>query len=208
MKRHVIFGAFVAVAFAAIPAAPVRAQVAWDGPLLVGPQTPPGWGIFLVDPEYDSGIGFLTTWRSGGPIGLRIGLTEDAGDDLALFGGVDFSSGIAEASDTFPLNVAWVTGIGAGIGDDAVISFPLGISLGRAFQSESVIFSPYFTPRIVLDAFLGGEGRGRGDDGDDVNLGLALDFGLDLAFDPGWTIRFAISGGDRDALGIGVSFDL
>lgn len=207
MKRTIITSAVAALGLALAVAGPVRAQVAWDGPLLVGPQTPPGWGIFLVDPEYEDGLGFLTTWRGGGPVGFRIGLAEDGRDDLSIFGGVDFSSVIAQASDTFPLNVAWVTGVGAGIGDDAVISFPLGISLGRAFQAETVIFSPYFTPRLVLDAFMGRDGNGRGGD-DDVNLGLALDFGLDLAFDPGWTIRFALSGGDRDALAIGVSFEL
>lgn len=207
MKRTIMTAAVAAWGLAAVVVGPAKAQVAWDAPLLVGPQTPPGWGVFLVDPEYEDGLGFFTTWRGGGPVGFRIGIAEDGGDDLSIFGGVDFSSVIAQAGDTFPLNVAWVTGVGAGIGDDAVISFPLGISLGRAFQAETVIFSPYFTPRLVLDAFMGRDGRGRRGD-DDVNLGLALDFGLDLAFDPGWTIRFALSGGDRDALAIGVSFEL
>ena len=47
-------------------AAPLQGQVAWDGPLLVGPETPAGWGVYLVDPASDAGIGFLTTWRGGG----------------------------------------------------------------------------------------------------------------------------------------------
>lgn len=195
------------VAGLALFAVPVHGQIAWDGPLLVSPDTPAGWGLYLVDPEYDSGIGFLTTWRGGGDLGFRLGVAEDRGDDLAVYGGIDYSRRIVTYGNDFPLNVSWVTGAGFGIGDDAVVSLPLGITIGRAFQAESVMFNPSFAPRMVLDVWLGDDNRPRDDD-DDINLGLALDFGLDIGFDPGWAIRFGVSGGDRDALAIGISFQV
>lgn len=192
----------------ALRAGPVEAQLPWDAPLLVSPQTPPGWGIYLVDPEYDNGIGFLTTWRGGGPLGFRVGLAEDAGENLSVYGGVDYSRGLVEAGNTFPLYVSWVTGAGFGVGDAAVLSFPLGVSFGRAFQAETTIFNPSVTPRLVLDARLGGEDPEHGRGHDDLDLGLAVDFDLDISFDPGWAVRFGVSGGDRDAVAIGISFQV
>ena len=209
---------FAAVGLIFLVAIPVRSQVTWDGPLLISPETPQGWSAFLVDPSEGSGIGFLGTWRGGGPVGYRVGLAEaethhhhhvdDLHHDhheLSVFGGVDFSSRMVDASDDFPLHVSWVAGAGLGVGDDFIVSFPLGISLGRGFQAESVVFRPYLTPRLVLDAhFRQGHSDHHGED--DLNLGLALDFGLDIAFDPGWEVRFGVSLGERDALAIGASF--
>ncbi len=154
---------------------PLGAQVAWDGPLLVGTETPSGWGVYLVDPGGHNGIGFLTTWRGGGATGYRIGLAEDGSDNLSVYGGVDFTGRMVNAGSEFPLHVSWVAGAGFGVGDDFVLSFPLGISLGRGFQAETARFSPYITPRLVLDAYFGrgGGDGGRGDS--DIDLGLALD---------------------------------
>ena len=190
-------------------AAPLRGQVAWDSPLLVGPETPAGWGVYLVDPASDAGIGFLTTWRAGGGggTGYRIGLAEDGAEELSVFGGVDFIGRMVDADNDFPLHVSWVAGAGFGVGDDFVLSFPLGISVGRGFQADSVLLSPYITPRLVLDAFFGrGDGPGEGSGNDDIELGLAVDFGIDINFDPEWAVRFAVSGGERDAIAIGLSF--
>jgi hypothetical protein len=198
----------VILTFVALSAGPAEGQLPWDAPILVSPQTPPGWGVYLVDPEFDNGIGFLTTWRGGGPLGFRVGLAEDAGDDLSVYGGVDYSQGLVEAGTVFPLYVSWVTGAGFGVGDDAILSFPLGISLGRAFQAETTIFNPYVTPRLVLDARLGQEDPESGRGHDDLDVDLAVDFGLDLSFDPGWAVRFGVSGGDRDAVAIGISFQV
>ena len=205
MRKAILAAAVVSLA----SAVPVQGQVAWDGPLLVGTETPAGWGVYLVDPTSHSGIGFLTTWRGGGPTGWRIGIAEDGAEDLSVYGEVDFSGELVTAGDDFSLNVDWVTGASVGIGDDFVISLPLGISVGRGFETETVRFSPYITPRIVLDAFFGRDRGGNGNGGgDDLDLGLAVDFGLDISPNPGWAIRFGASGGDRDAVAIGVSFQV
>ena len=200
--RRMLLVTLGAMTLAAVPA---DAQVAWDAPLFLSPQTPVGLGIYLVDPGPSDGIGVLATWRGGGP-GFRIGLAEDGRDDLSVYGGVDFTARLVTASTEFPLHVNWVVGAGFGAGDDLALSFPLGLSLGRGFNAETVLFSPYIAPRLVLDAFFGG--NGDEDDSDDLDLGFALDLGLDLSFDPGWAVRFGASLGDRDAIGIGLSFNV
>ncbi len=187
-------------------ASPAKAQVAWDGPLMVAPNSPAGWGVYLVDPGPGpgDGIGVLSTWRgSTAPAGLgyRLGLAEGRGGGLSLYGGVDVSGYLVRHSNDFPLDVLWVGGAGLGVGDDVLLSFPLGASIGRDFEADGVWFNPYLTPRVVLDAWFG-----SGRQSDDLDLGVAVDLGLDMAFDPGWAIRFAGSLGDRRGLAIGMSF--
>jgi hypothetical protein len=182
------------------------AQTAWDSPLLLPPRPQPGLGIYLADME-GGGLGVLGTWRSTTwNYGLRFGLSESSGDeDVSVFGGVDYSGMINSASTDFPLDVDWVFGIGAGIGDGVRVSAPLGITLGYSFQGEGARFVPYLTPRVILDALFGGNSD------DELDLGIAVDLGLDVrllgggAF-AGKSIRFGASLGDRDALALGIVF--
>jgi hypothetical protein len=183
-----------------------QAQVAWDSPFFVAPASPAGWGIYLVDAAKRGGIGVMTTWRATdapGGLGFRIGLAEDRADDLSVFGGLDISGYLLRASNDVPVNVAWIGGAGLGIGDAALLSFPFGVAVGRDFQADGVWFNPYVAPRVILDAWLGSD-RPRRDR--NLELGLAVDLGMDISFDPGWAIRFGGTLGDRSALGIGVSF--
>ncbi len=199
--RKRIGWSLAAGALALVMTAPgAQAQVAWDSPGLVAPSTPAGWGVYLVDPHPGSGIGVLSTFRgSSGPgVGYRIGLAEDRRGDLSVFGGVDLSGMLLRASNDFPLDIAWVTGLGLGLGDRAVVSAPLGVSLGRALESDGVWFNPYVAPRVVLDARFGS--------GSGLDLHLAVDLGIDVSFDPGWAVRFGGTLGDRNALAIGLSF--
>lgn len=178
-------------------------QAAWDGPMLLAPGAPAGWGIHLVDPAPGDGIGALATWRANpAPVGLgfRIGLVEGFRDDVAVIGGVDVSGVLFRGDEQTPVDLMWFAGAGAGIDDDILLSFPVGISAGWAFSGPDVQFRPYVAPRIVLDAFLGD------DTDDDLELGAAVELGLDLAFSQPWAIRTAASFGDRDAVSIGISF--
>ncbi|HSR40806.1 MAG TPA: hypothetical protein VLL48_01510, partial [Longimicrobiales bacterium] len=99
---------------------------------------------------------------------------------------------------------------GAGIGfeDDALLSFPAGLSLGWLFAGDQVAFQPYLAPKVVLDAYLGDDDGPRNGDGprddDDLDLSGALELGMDLHFQPSFTLRAAASLGDRDALSIGI----
>lgn len=193
------------VAWLSLPAA-ASAQTAWDAPLLLPPRPQPGLGIFLADME-GGGLGVLGTWRSSTyNYGLRFGIAEGSGDeDLAVFGGVDYLGTINTASSDFPLDIDWVLGAGASISDGVRLSAPLGLTVGHSFQAEDARFIPYVTPRVILDAFFG-----NGDS--ELDLGLAVDIGLDVRLMRGGgpfagrSIRFGASLGDRDALALGVVF--
>jgi hypothetical protein len=187
-------------------ASPATGQVAWESPLFVAPGSPAGWAVYLVDPAPGDGIGVLTSWRgraAPGGLGYRIGLAEGRGDELTVYGGIDVSGMLIRATEDFPLNGAWVSGAGLGVGDNVLLSFPLGLSLGRDFETEGIWFNPYFAPRVVLDAWLGGDRPRRS-----LDLRLGVDLGFDMSFDPGWAIRFGWTVADRSALGIGISFRL
>jgi hypothetical protein len=135
-------------------------------------------------------------------LGYRIGLADDRLDEVAVFGGVDISGSLIAASDDIPVDVIWVTGGGMGIGDSFLLTVPLGISVSRAMEGGSIWLNPYATPRVLLDV------RWGDDDlmGDELDLELAVDLGLDVSFDPGWAVRFAGSVGARESLAIGFSF--
>lgn len=193
-------------AWLALPVA-VSAQAAWDSPLLLPPRPQPGLGIFLADME-GSGLGVIGTWRSATwNYGLRFGLAEGSGtEDVSVFGGVDYMGPINTASNDFPLDIDWVLGAGAGIGDGVRLSVPAGLTFGFSLQGEDARFIPYATPRVIMDATFG-----RDNEESDLDLGIAVDLGLDLRLLRGGplagkSIRFGASVGDRDALAVGIVF--
>lgn len=191
-------GAALLGLLAAAPGA--RAQVAWDSPMLLAPGSPGGWGIHIMEPSPGDGIGVMGTFRSNpAPVGygFRIGLAEDAGDDLAVFGGLDVSGHLLLPTSERPFGVLWLAGAGLGVGDDVVISLPAGISVGADIDTDDILFRPYVSPRVVLDIAFG--------TADDLDLDVAVDLGVDLAFAPTWSIRFGATLGDREALSIGVN---
>jgi len=130
-----------------------------------------------------------------------VGVTEDVRNEAVVFGGVDFSGPLASANAEFPLDVIWVSGIGASLGEDLLVSLPLGVSLGRVIRTPDATFLPYGAPRVVIDGYLGDDPTR-----DDIGIDVAIDVGVDLAFDDGWAIRFGATVGDRQAVAIGASF--
>lgn len=200
----------LAVCALTISPAAASAQVAWDAPLMVAPGTPAGLGIFLTDPHPGDLIAGMVTYRATrapGGMGLRFGITEEEFDEISIFGGADWSGPLFDATDEFPLDMIWVTGIGAGFsGDVVVVGFPLGVSAGRVFDTESARFAPYVSPRIVLDGTIGGSGEGESFGTDDIAIEVTIELGVDFAFSNSATLRFAAAIGDRDALAVGVNF--
>jgi hypothetical protein len=177
------------------------AQAAWDAPLLVPPAAPDGLGIFLMGVD-DGGLGVAALYRS--PLwnyGVRAGIAEASRDGgVSIFGGVDYGARLARATPDFPVDVDWVVGAGLSFHDNVRISVPLGLTAGRSLPADGAVFTPYITPRVVFDAFIGGD-RPRSS-----ALGLAVDIGLDVDAVPGFLIRFGATLGRRDAVALGLHF--
>ena len=197
----------VGAALAGAPVASLAAQVAWDAPMLLAPRSPGGLGILLIEPAGpeppggDTGVGVLGTWRRAAAptgVGFRVGLAEDAFDDLAVIAGLDVSGTLLAPTAELPIGFIWLLGAGIGVGDEVLLSFPAGISGGSDLEVDGILFRPYVTPRVSLDIRTG--------PGDELDLAAAVDLGLDLAFSSAWVIRFAATLGDREALAVGLAF--
>jgi hypothetical protein len=179
-------------------------QIAWDSPMLLPPNPPDGLGLYLVDVE-GGDLGVLGTWRSPArSLGLRLGIADGYGNNLGVYGGFDMVGNLTRSTEEFPIDIDWVFGAGLGIVDGALISIPLGLSLGHAFENEGVGFVPYLSPRVVLDACIDCGPYRRSND--DVRLDFAVDLGLDLRVSRSLLVRFGASLGDREAVAIGLGF--
>jgi len=182
-------------------AAPASAQIAWDGPSLIGPAAPGGLSMFLVNPDPGDGLGATLMWRrpSGSlALGYRVAVGEGAGvgGDVALAGGIDVSGRLSSSVEDVEVDVMWWSGVGASVGDGFAMSVPLGIVVGWTGKGDDVVFSPYAGGHVSLD-FADGPG-------DTMDLEGVIDLGLDLTLTAGWVVRLGASLGGRDALAIGV----
>ncbi len=189
--------------FAVAAPGAATAQVAWDSPLLLPPQPPAGIGLYLHGPAYGD-VGVLGTYRApGSDIGLRLGLANDNGDNIAVYGGIDLSERFHVADEDFPLDAGWALGAGAGIGDGGVvISLPAAVLLGRKVHEDELDFTPYFSPRLTLDLLSGNNPP----DDKDAKLNFSVDLGIDLDFRQGWLVRFGGTVGDHGAFALGILF--
>jgi hypothetical protein len=186
------------------------AQVAWDAPLLSPPHAQAGIGLYLVETA-GGDIGAMTAWRKGHAphnLGWRVGIAEGPEGRLNAYAGADVSGIWHRASADLPLDVAWIAGFGAAAGDYFLLSIPFGVTAGRTLLGDTgVRFTPYFSPRLIVDATLGRDaGEGEGGDPDGVELDLTLDLGFDISFPSRWALRFGATIGDRDGLALGVVF--
>ncbi len=204
MKKLLLGGA---LAIALLAPAAVRAQMAWDTPMLMPPRPADDFGIYLMD-VHQGGVGVMGTWRSSSyNFGLRAGIAEADSGGVGIFGGIDYNGTVNRSTDEFPLDIDWVLGAGLGISDGVRISAPLGLTAGHSFAASSATFTPYVTPRVVLDAFIDSERENN------LALNFAIDLGLDLKIGngnagplAGSTIRFGGTIGDRNGVALGIVF--
>ena len=197
-KRIVLLAALLLVPSAA------RAQVAWDTPLLMAPGEAPGWGMYLAE-VHGGSLGVIGTWRSPTwNFGVRGGLAE-TGDQLGIFAGIDFSGPLVRETPEFPLDVDYVFGAGLGTGNGVRVSLPAGLIVGYTFPAEGVTFTPYASPRVILDAFID-RGVAADEESSQARLAAAVDLGLDVRLQQNFIIRFGATLGDHDGVAIGLVF--
>ena len=189
----------VAVLTAAL-AAPASAQIAWDGPALISPVTPAGVSVFILDAA-GADLGGLATFRhDAGPVGLgyRLSLAEQGGPDgdIAVSVGVDVSGFLSRGVEGSEIDVVWWAGGGIGLGDETLVTIPVGLVLGWSGSGGDVILSPYGGGHVNLEISTL--------DTNNVDLVGVIDLGLDLVLPSGWMVRFGVTVGDRDSLALGV----
>jgi hypothetical protein len=180
-------------------AAPAAGQ-AWDAPSFFAPGAANSLGVYFVDPDR-SDPGLVAIWRQGDSsfdLGARVGLL-DFSDPLFLVG-AEASGAILRAGRDLPLDADWTIGIGATFDDDATLfRIPVGLAVGGAIDAGSVALYPYVHPRIALETF-------AVDDESETDFNVLADLGLDLRLGRAWLLRFGVTFGDYDALGIGLAW--
>ena len=196
---RIILALGATVVLLAASASRVDAQFAWDVPPLISHMAPAGVSLFLVDPAGADLGGLLTFRHEAGPVGLgyRFAIAEEnVTDDVAVSGGVDVSGFLAQGMDGSDVDVLWWSGLGAGVGEELLVSIPLGILFSWSGGGGDAVVVPYGGAHAALD-FISGPG-------DDVDLSAAVDLGVDVILSSGWAVRFGGSFGDREAIAIGV----
>jgi hypothetical protein len=155
------------------------------------------FGLSLSAPEgSDLGVeGFFSFASGRNDFGLRVGAL-DADDESDLVLGGRFRSRLITHSSDFPLDGALTVGLGFVFYEgNTVLRTPIGLSLGRRFDSNSsgMSFVPYLQP-VLIPTF---------SDGDSA-LDFALGLGLDIRLARHVDLRVGGSVGDLE--GFAVSF--
>ncbi len=198
---------------AVVTAVAILSQVAgasaqiYDHPQFITPYDETGIGAYLIIVNDINDIGGMATYRKAGDVnlGVRGSINAISGGDVAFNGGLDVYKQFVEVSDSFPLDVAWVTGFGlgfatgSGAGSFGILRIPGGVSVAREFMSEDGEWAlvPYLSPRVALDI---------GISGPDTKVRFDTDIGLEMRFSEQWLLRFGLTLGTSNALGFGIVF--
>ena len=179
----------------------------YDHPQFITPYDETGLGAYLIVVNDINDFGGMVTYRKAGDVNLGVrGSVNAFGDGHVSFnGGLDVYKQFVEVSESFPLDVAWVTGFGfgyatgSGSGGFGILRVPAGVSLARQFLSEDGQWAlvPYVSPRVALDI---------GISGPDTKVHFDTDIGLEMQFSEQWLLRFGVTLGSNNALGFGIVF--
>ncbi len=128
-------------------------------------------------------------------LSLRAGIQDDVGTRTALLVGVDGRVRVIDQSEDFPLDGAFILGVGSRlVRDGSRLFIPFGLSIGRRinFDNSTVSLVPYGQP-VVMPTF--GEG------GSDVAVALGL--GADLRINRRFELRVGVGIGDIESFSVG-----
>jgi hypothetical protein len=201
---------FAGLALACVLAQPVAAQIVWDTPRLIGPETPAGLGVYWMRAEtlpldHNAVFGSWSLPGTAGAIAVRGGIGTGVAEENAIFGGIDLRAPIARHTDAQPLDLEWSGGIGFGFGEYLLGSVPVAVSAGRSWASGSVWFAPYVTVGATVDY------RYDYDESDfmpdeEFEIQATAGLGVDVAFDAArrFVFRAAAALGERQAVAVGL----
>jgi len=185
----------------------VEAQLLWDSPRMIGPESPGGLGVYwmragALPGDGDAVFGSWALPGFDGAVSVRGGGGEGAGGETAGFGGIDVHAPLARHTDSQPLDLEWTGGVGVGVGQYLLVSVPMGVAAGRSWSSESVWFAPYVSLGVALEYRAGDEAPD-----DEFEVQGAAGVGFDIAFDQArrFVIRAAAELADRQAVAVGLS---
>lgn len=201
-----IRSALLAVALLVLGASTSTAQLPWETPQLLAPHAPRGLGVLAASyaAAPGDGWGVVLTWRGAdAPNGLGLRLTAGRGraGDNAIGAGIEASGWISRATQAFPLDMIWTTGVGGSYGRSGQIALPMGIAAGRGFGGQgNVWFNPYGSARAIIEGRVGG-----GAPADELDVQLATELGANVSFDRNrrFILRTALALGDRSAFALG-----
>jgi hypothetical protein len=191
----------LAAGLAVVLAGPLMAQ-STGTPVFHAPYRPfqaNEYGLVITDQGNISLEGFWGFSQSGArwDLKLRAGVQDYDVGNAALLVGVDARYRIIDQTEEFPLDGAFITGVGASLVQDfSRLFIPIGISLGRRvhFQDSNLSLVPYVQPVIVPVL---------GDGGDDVLVAMGL--GGDLRINQRIELRAGIGVGDLETFSFGFS---
>ncbi|MFN2398035.1 MAG: hypothetical protein ABR543_05235 [Gemmatimonadaceae bacterium] len=159
----------------------------------------------------DYGTTLVGQWREGVSIGTEltfdVGVADpDGGDARALLGG-GLAHRLLQYSTEVPIDLLLTAGLYGSFGDNLnIFRVPFGATIGHRFPLEGgAAITPYVHPRVSVD-FCGGDGCG----GDNSDVGVAFDIGLDAELTQQLGLRGALTFGgigvfDNDDTGFGLS---
>ncbi|MGH7719439.1 MAG: hypothetical protein ACREON_11425 [Gemmatimonadaceae bacterium] len=190
MRGHSLrYGTFLLLAATAGVTSSARAQAlhypAFQHPHIVQRE-------FNIGVAGGDGTALVGDWREGlGPSSsflLHVGLFDPEGgaDTRFMFGG-GFQYQLTRSTQEMPLDLMLTAGGYVSFGDDlTIVRLPFGVSAGHRFTGQGqVAFTPFVHPRISLDFC--------GDCGDDTDVGIAFDLGLDVELTRAISLRGAVT---------------
>lgn len=199
----------LAVLLAAAAAAPATAQLAPDAPRLISPQGSGGVGVHLLSVPTEPGTdrAVLLTWALRtlpDGVRLRAATGNGIGNRSAIALGLDAQAPILRAQ-SLPLEVTWQGGIGVSTGRYTLVSLPMGITTGLAWQSGAVVLAPFATGGLVADLR-----RGRDAPSEEFRMRGNAELGFDLSFDRERSVvlRAAHVLAGRRSSSLGLAFNL
>ena len=203
----------MAVAFIAVAPAVAEAQ-AWAYPAFQPPRVMNREFNFGVADAGHAGTTLIFQWREGltqrTQLSFDLGFADpDGRQNGKLLLGVGFAGMLTQASAEMPLDFLATGGLNFAVGEGPdLVRIPFGVSIGHRFALDAgFAITPYVHPRLSLDICT----DSRGEENDESDSDIGIDFDLGVNFEVTRQLSFRVSGmfggsdAFRDSDGFGIS---